>query len=69
MTDCYTRDVIQEFAQRLNRIAAEKVELVHKNLRCLVRYSCGGQWGWFIREEVSVISRRQLRFEIYAKRA
>jgi len=64
--DHYTRNIIQELAQRLDSIAAEKIKLVHENLCCLICYSCGGQRGWFVRKEVSVVGRRQLSFKVYS---
>ena len=51
------RHVLQEFVQRLCCITAEVVELVHQDLRGLVRNGRGGDGQRFISEEVTIVRR------------
>ena len=59
------RHVLQELVQRLCCITAEVVELVHQDLRGLVRNGRGGDGQRFVSEEVAIVRCRELRPKIY----
>ena len=61
----YVRDIIQEGGERLDSIAPEVVELVDEDLGCLVGEGGRGEGGWFVCEEVAIVSRTQLCAEIW----
>lgn len=61
MEKANTRYVVEKFVKRRDSVAPEVVELIDQSFERLVRYGGCRNGRWFVREEVAIVRRRQLR--------
>lgn len=55
------RYVVEKFVKRRDSVAPEVVELIDQSFKRLFCYGSRRNGRWFVREEVAIVRRRQLR--------